>query len=80
MFLSRNKKKIMYTPVNRSFTIYKWGLRGSKLCFRDADGCFAFCWLVTVRRGLFIFTPRVIVGLFRVIFAFHGHLQLSIIQ
>ena len=30
MFLSRNKKK-MYTPVNPSFTIYKWGLRGPKL-------------------------------------------------
>ena len=24
-------RKIMYTPVNPSFTIYKWGLRGSKL-------------------------------------------------
>ena len=30
MFLSRNKK-IMYTPVNPSFIIQKWGLRGSKL-------------------------------------------------
>ena len=35
MFLGRNKK-IMYTPVNPSFTIKKWGgggggLRGSKL-------------------------------------------------
>ena len=30
MFLSRNKK-IMYTPVNPSFTVQKWGLRGSKL-------------------------------------------------
>ena len=30
MFLSRNKK-IMYTPVNPSFIILKWGLRGSKL-------------------------------------------------
>ena len=30
MFLSRNKK-IMYTPSNLSFTIYKWGLRESKL-------------------------------------------------
>ena len=29
MFLSKNKK-IMYTPVNPSFIIYKWGLRGSK--------------------------------------------------
>ena len=31
-------RKIMYTPVNPSFTIYKWGLRGSKFilaCFRD---------------------------------------------
>ena len=24
-------RKIMYTPVNPSFTIQKWGLRGSKL-------------------------------------------------
>ena len=24
-------KKIMYTPVNPSFTIQKWGLRGSTL-------------------------------------------------
>ena len=24
-------RKIVYTPVNPSFTIYKWGLRGSKL-------------------------------------------------
>ena len=24
-------RKIRYTPVNPSFTIYKWGLRGSKL-------------------------------------------------
>ena len=23
--------KIMYTPVNPSFTIYKWGVRGSLL-------------------------------------------------
>ena len=30
MFLSRNKT-IMYTPVNPSFTISKWGLRGSTL-------------------------------------------------
>ena len=30
MFLSRNKK-IMYTPVKPSFTIYKWGLSWSKL-------------------------------------------------
>ena len=30
MFLSRNEK-IIYTPVNLNFTIYKWGLRGSKL-------------------------------------------------
>ena len=30
MFLIRNKK-IRYTPVNSNFTIYKWGLRGSKL-------------------------------------------------
>ena len=30
MFLSRNKK-IIYTPVNPSFTIRKWGLRGSAL-------------------------------------------------
>ena len=25
-------RKIMFTPVNPSFTILKWGLRGSKLC------------------------------------------------
>ena len=31
MFLSRNKKKIMYTLVNPSFNIYKWGLSVSKL-------------------------------------------------
>ena len=31
MVLSKNKKKIMYTPANPSFTIKKWGLRGSKL-------------------------------------------------
>ena len=30
MFLSRNKE-IIYTPVKPSFTIQKWGLRGSKL-------------------------------------------------
>ena len=30
MFL-RRIRKIMYTPVNPSFTIKKWGLRGSKL-------------------------------------------------
>ena len=30
MFLSRNKKNNIY-PVNPSFTIQKWGLRGSKL-------------------------------------------------
>ena len=24
-------RKIMYTPVNPSFTVLKWGLRGSKL-------------------------------------------------
>ena len=28
MFWSKNKK-IMYTPVNPSFTIYKWEVRGS---------------------------------------------------
>ena len=31
MFSSTNKKKIMYTPVNPSFTMYKWGLSDSKL-------------------------------------------------
>ena len=31
MFLSRNQKKILYTLVNPSFTISKWGLRGSTL-------------------------------------------------
>ena len=36
MFLSRNKK--MYTPVNPSFTIYKWGLRG-----QNYIGMFACC-------------------------------------
>ena len=30
MFLSRTKK-IIYFPLNPSFTILKWGLRGSKL-------------------------------------------------
>ena len=30
MFLAEIRK-IMYTPVNPSFTIQKWGLRGSKL-------------------------------------------------
>ena len=30
MFLSRIKK-IMFTPLNPSFIIYKWGLRGTKL-------------------------------------------------
>ena len=30
MFLSRNKK-IIYTPVNPSFTIWTWGLKGSTL-------------------------------------------------
>ena len=30
IFVSRNKK-IIYTPVNPSFTIWKWGLRGSTL-------------------------------------------------
>ena len=30
MFFSKIRK-IMYTPVNHSFTIWKWGLRGSKL-------------------------------------------------
>ena len=30
MFLGRNKKKL-YTPVNPSFTILNWGIRGSKL-------------------------------------------------
>ena len=28
MFKSKNKK-LMYTPVNPSFTILKWGVRGS---------------------------------------------------
>ena len=31
MFLSRNKKKKKYTPVNSSFIIYMWRLRVSKL-------------------------------------------------
>ena len=30
MFLAKIRK-IMYTPLNPSFTIYKWSLRGSKL-------------------------------------------------
>ena len=30
MFQSKNKK-IMYTPVNPSFTLCKWGVRGSSL-------------------------------------------------
>ena len=40
MFLSKNKK-IMYTPVNLSFAIYKWGVRGYSLqghvCMRIAS-------------------------------------------
>ena len=28
-------RKIMYTPVNPSFTIQKWGLRGTKFYRRD---------------------------------------------
>ena len=32
-FFYQNKKKIMYTPINPSFTILKWGLKGSKHAF-----------------------------------------------
>ena len=36
MFLSRNKN-IIYTPVNPSFTIWKWGFKGKNYIgmFRD---------------------------------------------
>ena len=34
MFLSRNENTKVY-PVSTSFTVWKWGLRGSKLCGRD---------------------------------------------
>ena len=37
MFYSKNKKK-MFTPVQPSFTIQKWGVRGvfvTRTCFRD---------------------------------------------
>ena len=37
MFLSRNMKNNVY-PVNPSFTILKWGLRGSKLYRHFCDG------------------------------------------
>ena len=40
-------RNIMYTPVNPSFTIQKWGLRGSKLYrhvfMMDVDGFFSDC-------------------------------------
>ena len=42
--LSRNKRKI-YTPINTSFTIQKWGLRGSKL----------YRHVFVINRGIHIF-------------------------
>ena len=38
MFLSRNKKNIVY-PVNPSFTLWKWGLRGQSYI-----GMFSLCY------------------------------------
>ena len=42
-------RKIMYTPVNPSFLIQKWGLRGSKLCRHvfviKWYGCANWFWL-----------------------------------
>ena len=38
MFLSRKKNNVYSAPVNPSFTIQKWGLRGSKL-YRHVSWC-----------------------------------------
>ena len=46
MFLSRNKK-IMYTPVNPSFTVQKWGLRGHNYIGR-------FSWWIEDRTWVVI--------------------------
>ena len=42
-------RKIMYTPVNPSFTIYKWCLRGSKL-YRHVF-VMSLCWINIVFSG-----------------------------
>ena len=49
MFLSRNKK-LMYTPVNPSFTVQMWGFRGSKL-YRSI---FVLSCLVTILFEFFL--------------------------
>ena len=57
MFFSKIRKN-MYTPVNPSFTIEKWGLRGSKLYRRVfvmvwADGEAIYCVHVQINISFF---------------------------
>ena len=51
MFLSRNKK-IIYTPVDPSFTIWKWGLRGQYYI-----GMFSW-WSANLLTRRWIYTKR----------------------
>ena len=51
MFKSKNKK-IMYTPVNPSFTIYKWGVRGSSLHGHVFVIRFTGCYICARNRQL----------------------------
>ena len=37
IYVFRAKKKIIYTPVNPNFTLYKWGVMGSTLSFVLSD-------------------------------------------
>ena len=70
----------MYTPVNPSFTVYKWGLRGSS--FRDGKFIllyfFIFIYLfffsVAILRNLTLFAA--LVRLCLMVVAFSGHLHI----
>ena len=53
-------RKIMYTPVNPCFTVWKWGLRGSKL-YRHVFVMYIPIWEK--------FSPLWIISLFEI----HGH-------
>ena len=46
-------RKIKYTPINPSFTMYKWGPRGSKLDRHD----FVMLWHSSRNPAYIILTP-----------------------
>ena len=72
MFLSRNKKKNVY-PVNPSFTIQKWGLRGS-----NYRGMFSWCFFRYLGKVMLRDCDSSWVNLLIIVHLSSGHFLLSV--